>query len=397
MDFTKNNIALSPLYSIKYPMQIFHLPNEKLPLHIFKEAQILYEALFGEEFSNEDFTITLKSDEFGDLQKIYGPSVGSYEDQLAIKWGEKVFVLEIEKGSIKAPEVPEDFKLKTFDINEANFGYQNNEVCLTILLETPDEYINLNIPLRFQDPKTAPRYSEYLTMIKKNLSGAASLLYEVQEGKSSGGMGSSQNILKLQDLEQGTKLVLKYYDVIEYIAKNGEETKKFLIVDKDSNKYWAPAIVEHMLTLLSYDAETKPTLEIIEISESSNQKKFVNLGVIRDEKYEIYFGGSIKAAPEKILDEGVYTVVGYESFKSPRNSFTTYIYTIISEDGVVSSCFAPSKHRNVLNARPVINASQIATFEIYSSGKDGGNFKVSALSAHFEEDNETFIDVSNMF
>jgi hypothetical protein len=165
MDFTSKNPYLAPLFTIEYKEDFFNFPNKKLPRNLRNEGASLYQALFGLEQDPEDFTLTLKSSE-GDLERIYGPSVGKdpSSDSLALKWGEKYVVLVLDGANLIPPKLDNaEWNFETFAINEANFGYQTNETSLNVVLETDEGFIDASFPLRFKDPKNAPKYASFKT------------------------------------------------------------------------------------------------------------------------------------------------------------------------------------------------------------------------------------------
>jgi hypothetical protein len=125
MDFTSKNPSLAPLFTIKYPEESFNFPNKKLPRILREEGASLYKALFGEEQDPDDFTLVLKS-KGGDLERIYGPSVGKDPDSesLALKWGKKYVVFKLDGANLVPPPITESgWHFENLTINESNFGY----------------------------------------------------------------------------------------------------------------------------------------------------------------------------------------------------------------------------------------------------------------------------------
>lgn len=394
VNFTKNNPSLAPLFTVSYPTDYFNLKNSKLPRSLKIEGAVLYEALFGAPQDPEDFTLVLKSQD-GELQKIYSPSVGKSPDSdtLAIKWGEKYTNLELSGANIIPRELPSGLKFESITISEADFGYQNKETALVIVLECDEGYYDLELPLRFIDIQGAPKYAEFKTMLKKNASKALSLLHEVTEG--SGGSGASIN--KLTDLPEGSSVVIVDYENYVFTTKKNEEMARVLLVDDKGTKYWCPDTLDKVVHL--YEVPLTMVLETFKKSTSGNS--FIETAHVYNSNEELVLtiGSSTRAVPEKELPVGKYTLWGIDSFTVNSNgkNFLSYVYTIQDESGKVLKSFAPSKHRTILNSDPIIDADNPGEFEVYVSGKENPkDFMVSQLKATFTIDEDS-VDLDSLF
>ena len=391
MDFTKNNPQLAPLFSVTFPEDTFCLVNKKMPRDLRIESAIMYEALFGKEQDPEDFTLLLKSNG-GELQRIYGPSVGKdpESDNLAIKWGKEYIRINIDGTSLEGPQLPESKNWETFTLGMANFGYKDDEISLTVMLETEDGFYEVNLPLRFQDPKTSPTIAGFKTLLKKDPAKGLSLLYEVFEGVGGGSGGSSIN--KLSDLGEGAEIKIIDFEVYEFTSKKGEEMRRILLIDEDGNKYWSPDNVGHVIHLFK-----DPILTIVSLAQGK-KSSYIAKGFINDGELKMAFGSDVKAMKEKTLPANDYKVWGIDSFQGRNQSFVSYVYTILPENSnQVISCFAPSKHRTILASEPVVDYEHPASFTIYTSGADDEKaFTVSQLDAFFPVSEEG-IDLDDLF
>lgn len=396
VNFTKNNPALAPLFTISYPTDYFPLKNANLPRSLKVEGAIIYEALFGTEQSPDDYTLLLKSQD-GELQKFYGPSVGKSPngDTLAIKWGEKFIDLQLDGANIVPRELNNGLKFESMAISEGDFGYKEKETALVIVLESDEGYYDLELPIRFKDVKGALKYTAFKTLLKKDAAKACELLAEVYEGTATGGGGGS-TIEKLTDLPEGTSLTINGYENYAFTTKKGEELERVLLVSDTGTKYWSPDTLDKVVHLL----EMPLVLSLDKYTKSAKGNFYIDTArVIINDTVTLTIGGSVKAVPEKMLPEGKYTLWGVDSFVngSGGKSFISYIYTIQDEDGTFYKSFAPSKHRTVLSSEPLINADNPASFEIFRSGADNpSDFTVSQLKATFEIDSDS-IDLDNLF
>lgn len=394
MDFTKNNTALAPLFTAKFPSDTYLLANKKLYRELRIQASTMYEALFGSPMDmEEDFTLVLKCKD-GELQKIYGPSVGKdpNSNAFAIKWGEKYVVLD---DKLKGPELPEGSKWDTFGLSMANFGYKDDEIALIVMLETEDGFFDVKLPLRFQDARTAPDLAGLKTLLKKDPATAYGLFYEVFEGAPGDGGGGIQ---KLQDLEEGTVLQLTGSEVYEFKTKKGEERRSVLLIDEKGTKYWSPDNVQYVVGNM-----TNPTIEILKLAKGK-KSNYIAHGKIYDDNSIMEFGSLVKAKKEKEIPAGDYKVFGVDSFQGRNTNFISYVYTMkldaeLGGDDRLEyfTCFAPSKHRVVLNSVPDITPETPGTFTVFVSGiEDEKKFQVGQLEAEFSMGDEA-IDVDNLF
>lgn len=396
VDFTKNNPSLAPLFTISYPLDYFPLKNFNLPRSLKVEGAILYEALFGIEQSPDDYTLLLKSQD-GELQKFYGPSVGKSPngDTLAIKWGDKFIDLQLDGSNIIPRVLDGDLKFESITISESDFGYKDRECSLVVVLESTEGYYDLELPIRFKDIKGALKYTAFKTLLKKDAAKACDLLSEVYEGAATGN-GAGGNINKLTDLPEGSELTINSYEYYSFTTKKGEELERVLLIDNNGTKYWSPDTLDKVIHLMPESFK----LALVSYAKSSKGTLYINEAqVLANDKLVLTLGSSIKAIPEKQLPEGHYTLWGVDSFMNNNGgkSFTSYIYTLQDEDGVIYKSFAPSKHRTVLSSNPIINADNPGKFEIIRSGANNSNdFVVSQLKATFEIDSDS-IDLDSLF
>lgn len=392
MDFTKNNKQLAGLFTVDFPEDTILLPNKKMPRGLYREAAVMYEALFGAPMDPEDFTLLLKA-ENGELKRIYGPSVSKDPEglNLAVKWGEHYTSLTLDGTTPVGPKLGKGFKWETFALGMSNFGYKDDEIALQIMLETPDGFYELNLPLRFQDPKNTPTLAGFKTLLKKDPETALAFLYDAFEGAGGGG-GASIN--KLQDLGEGAILSVTEFEVYEFTSKKGEELSRLLLIDNEGNKYWSPNGLENVYHLFSLPA----TLEVIELAESKKSKYIAHGKFYDNDGYLYEFGSKVKAHKEKELPANDYNVWGVKSFQGKNQSFVSYVYTIEpNNDKTIITCFAPSKHRTVLASNPIIDKDHPASFTILKSGiPDEKEFAVTKLTAHFEL-GEDDLDLANLF
>lgn len=409
MDFTKNNDAIAKLLSVSVPedMDTVYVKNSTMAPLMKKEASILYTAIFGEPFDDEDFSLTLKAKN-GEVTRIYGPSAGSVLDEdekpiaIGIKWGEKFATIPLKGSSLVKPELKKADDNPTFarfEIGEANFGFKDNEIAVCVDYETDTEYYTIAFPLRFQDNENKPDLASFKTGLKKDPDTFLSLLYSVFEGR--GGGGGGESIKKLVDLEEGQSATIVSIIDHDFTDKKGNERHSKLLVDTEGNKYWSADILEYSVPYL---LQLYPQLDISVLETAQGKKaksKYVSLGQIsvNDGEHIVPFGSSIKTVPEKDLPEGIYIVIGLDSFmckKKDGTQFKSFSYVVVDEDQEIYKTFVPAKHRDTLGASADISPEKPGTFTIFSSGIDNGDFVCSQIKCEHKASDFDF-DVAKLF
>ena len=409
MDFTTRNIAVAKLLKADVPedLETVQVPNKTMSPLMKREAAILYSAIFGAKFEMDDFSLTLKAKN-GEVQRVYGPSAGAVLDAdenvvsaIGIKWGEKFATIPLDKSSLKTPALVEGLlekgtKFAKFEIDEANFGFKDNEISVNVAVETDDDYFTIAFPLRFQDPKNAPDLATFKTGLKKDASKFLQLLYPVFEGRGGGGGGSS--IRKLTEL--GENEVVTIVEVVDYnfTTKKGEDRESKLLVSDAGDKFWSADITAPAIKYLLQDVKGVK-LSILEKAKGK-KNEYIQLGYLEtlDGELNIPFGASIKTTPERELPEGLYQVLDVDSFNCTKDgkTFKSYVYTVFDEDHEIYKTFVPSKHRTILSAAPDISVEKPGTFTVLSSGKEGGEFLVTQLKCDDVASDFDF-DVSQLF
>lgn len=408
MDFTKNNDAIAKLLSISVPedMDTVYVKNSKMSPLMKKEASILYEAIFGLPFEDDDFSLTLKAKD-GEVTKIYGPSAGCVLDEndvpiaIGIKWGEQFATIPLKGSSLVKPQLEKgdnNAQFSRFEINEANFGFKDNEIAVCVDYETDTDYYTVAFPLRFQDNQNKPDLASFKTGLKKDAGTYLGLLYSVFEGR--GGEGGGESINKLTELDGPVNII----DVVEYkfTTKKGEERESKLLVDTQGCKYWSADLLDVAIPVLLGQVKDDQgvQLSVLETQTSkSGKSKYVSLGElsINSGEHIQAFGSSIPTAKEKELPEGKYVVLGFESFNCQKDgkTFKSYVYIVQDEDNEIYKTFVPAKHRDTLGASADISYDNPGFFTVYVSGNDG-DFTCSQLKCEHKASDFDF-DTSDLF
>ena len=400
VDLSKENSVFARLEGVRYPSTRYNMPNKKLPEAIFKECSALYYAITGgKEFEQDDFTISVKANSNGEFEKMFGPSVLAApegKEGLVVKWGMAIIPVVLEKGkfSFKLPDdtidgTPESEKLYTLDqcdLVEATFGYNEPELALKILLDTPDDFYDVNLPIRFTK-YPAPKMAEVKTMLKKDPEAFFELLYKGSEG--AGSSSSSDSEVRSMSDFVGDPLVFSDFEAFTYEnSSTGKQVQAMLMVDKEGIKYWANDILATMAPRLSFPV----TVTV---------HKVTDRGYIEDAEVEdnegvgFGFGNDHKVWKSEDIAAGDYLVWGVRVIPPKGNrSFTSYILDVESVEAPDTmpkffSAFAHSRVRGALSANPVIDIDHSAELKVHGP-------KSASLTPFYEEE-EGEIDVDSLF
>lgn len=130
-------------YSAKYN----DIPNHVLPVDLIEKLSAVYEALSGNEFSDEVKTFTVLADENRRFRALYTPSVmaDSANNQLILEWGKEKIALGLEDGGVTSEHAP---KLRWGILTDTFGKYKRNLLKLTLPING-EQYV-VSFPIRMK-------------------------------------------------------------------------------------------------------------------------------------------------------------------------------------------------------------------------------------------------------
>jgi len=136
------------LESKSYSRAYTDIPNRALPETYQKGLGVIFNALTGEDFNNEDSTFTVRADANGIFKRLYSPTVFSTEEKgLVVRWGSRDIPLQVSPGKITVAGAPKGSK---FVFKEEAIG-KYTEAVLSVSVSADGTLYTLPIPIRSAD------------------------------------------------------------------------------------------------------------------------------------------------------------------------------------------------------------------------------------------------------
>ena len=289
--FTVNTIpvgtgstSLAPLAGREYQSQFTSLPNANLPKAMRRDLDKVFLALTGEELPLEENTFLIKAED-GVYSRLYGPVLKAGSDGVEgtksgssyIQWGNRYIPVSLGKEGVTVQINGQPVTLEA-EFDEFNFSGRGNDPALMIAVDDEDgnSQVILPVAVRFVDWENPTDTKTLNVMLKKSKEAEIlTLIQEVKEKGSGGGLSRADHDIEFRDLEEGMS-----YEVVSYRGCDTKYGHSYRIVlanypaEGETAECWAHSSLRPLLATKPEISEENPaTLSIKEKTVSEKDGK----------------------------------------------------------------------------------------------------------------------------
>lgn len=193
------------------------VPNRVLPESYKQGLGVIYTALSGLPFEDEENTFTVRADNNGVFKRLYSPTIFSTEEGgLVIRWGEQDIPLVLAKGKISTASSPKTAK---FVFKEENIG-KYKEPVLTVSIPDGSNLFVFSMPIRSADYENKVSSDILEILLEENPTEIAALV-QLASDKSKRGESTGERLVG--EFVKVAQLPLGEYTITGYKTKLGGE------------------------------------------------------------------------------------------------------------------------------------------------------------------------------